>query len=153
MKFESKKIFKEISAGDIKYQNPKKIDKKCIDKKLRKIIRTINKSNWCYTLWSCQGHIYDNESFCVPYITFILKNKYIGNFFCLLQNTLLPYKNNKFPVLGNGNLLINKGYGNNVYTIYSVYWSEDYLKNNKCRKHMFLTLKQMSRKIKDIDGK
>lgn len=147
------KFIKDLSCGSVKYQNPKKLNKNHIDKKLRKSIHNINKSNWCYTIWSCQGHIHDDNSKSNPYITFIVKNEHIGVFFSYVQTTLMPYKNKKFPILGNGNLLINKGYGNNKYTTFSVYWSLDYLEEKTFRYHFLRSLNQVSRKIKSYDGK
>lgn len=147
-----KKTIKEISVGEVKYINPKKVKSENIDTKLKSAIININKSNWCYTLWSCQGHQYE-KSHSVPYITFLVKNKHIGIFFDLIQTTLMPYGNKSYPILGNGQLLIDKGYGNNTFTTFSVYWSEHYLKNKKFRKYMFRSLNYVSRKIRSFDGK
>ena len=64
----------------INYPDPRNVNPKDIDKKIRDGIVRINKSNWVWTVYSCSGHM---NKFSHPYIVFIVDNKYKG---LLLEN-------------------------------------------------------------------
>jgi len=44
---------------------------------IKETIKNINKSSWCWTLWSCEGHIHSESEKSLPYFVFIVKKKCI----------------------------------------------------------------------------
>ena len=148
-----KKFFNSISNGPIKYEFPENIDYLQIDKKLRKTIYNINKSNWCWTIWSCQGHIFDDRDDILPYISFIVDNRYVSLFLTEIIKTLPFYSIKDYPVASNAQLSIVKGYSDKNFTIFSVYWSSDFIDDNNKYKYLHISLKKISKNIRNFHAK
>ena len=61
--------FKEFLAK-IDYKDPSEYDFDSddkIDNNIKETIKNINKSSWCWTLWSCEGHIHSDSEKSLPY--------------------------------------------------------------------------------------
>lgn len=148
-----KKFINSISNGPVKYELPENINYSEIDKKLKKTIFNINKSNWCWTIWSCQGHIFDDSDSILPYISFIVDKRYINIFLTEIIKTIPPYKFKDYPVASNSQLSIVKGYSNKNFTIFSIYWSSDFIDDNSKYKYLHVSLKKISKNIRNFHAK
>lgn len=151
MKTSFNRFLRKISQGEIKYENPKKLDLKCIDKKIRKSIKLFNESTWCRTLWSCQGHIHDNNgSATLPYIVFVIDKKFENKFLSFIYLTLPIYKSKKFPVASSCELKISRGFEDKKYSIISIHWTESILYDIKLCNMFYKDLKYVAKKIKEF---
>ena len=77
----------------INFDDPSEYDfdtDKHIDGNIRETLKNINKSSWCWTLFSCEGHLCDNEAKTLPYFVFIVKKKYIHYLLGFIFDTLSP---------------------------------------------------------------
>lgn len=146
-------FIKKISKGPIKYSDPRKLDIKIIDRKIRKTIKYVNQSNWCWTIWSCQGHLHKDGSITLPYFSFIVKKKYVSKFFEILSDILPDYKSKKFPVVPNARIEVSKGYNNKKYCIVNVHFSEYFVKNRILHKNFHKQCIILSQVIRNFDGK
>ena len=84
----------------IKFEDPSEYDfdaDKTIDVNIKETIKNINKSSWCWTLYSCEGHNHDDKSQSLPYFVFIVKKKCIPVLLGLLFDTL-DQKINRFDL-------------------------------------------------------
>ena len=54
---------------------PRDLKKKHIDPKLRDICDRINKSDYCWTVFSCQGHFSGCQKGCLPYLVLLCVNE------------------------------------------------------------------------------
>lgn len=142
----NKKLDKFLNK--INYSNPSELNYKCIDKRIRKTILNFNKSKICRTLWSCQGHLYNDGSEALPYIIFIVKNNYIDYFLHNIFGTLPKYKSVEFPIAPSQNFQISKGYSDKNFTIICLHWSSNYLHSNGTMKELYRALFSISRKFK-----
>lgn len=147
------KFIQQISKGAVKYSDPRKLDIKIIDCKIRKTIKIINQSNWCWTIWSCQGHIHKDGAITLPYFTFIIKKKYSSKFFEILSDILPDYKCKKFPVVPNARIEISKGFSNKKYCIVNVHFSKYFVTNRVLHKNFCKQSLVLSREIRNFDGK
>jgi hypothetical protein len=146
----------KISKGSVKYSNPinltKKSINKLIDKKLRKTIYNINKSNWAWTIWSCQGHKYKNKECSLPYLIFIVRNEYISHLSELLLETVDTHNDKCFPVISSSYLQISKGYSDRNFTILSCYWSLNHIEEDDMMKRLHKKLAILSEKVRYLNG-
>ena len=86
MKTSFKDFLKKIDFND-----PSEYDfdaDNAIDVNIKETIKNINKSSWCWTLFSCEGHNHDDKSQSLPYFVFIVKKKCIPVLLGMLFNTL-----------------------------------------------------------------
>lgn len=143
------KFINEISQGSIKYQDPRNVKFKDIDPKLKKAIKYINSSNWCWTLWSCQGHFYDNGSISNPYVTFIVSNKKMDKFLELIFKTLPIYKSYKLPIASSYYFEVHLGHSNKYFSIVSIYWSSNFINSKKDNFNFYSDIKYFGKKIKE----
>lgn len=134
-----------ISKGAVKYTDPRKLKISVVDKKIRKSIKNINSSNKVWTLWSCQGH-HDKTETTLPYVTFVVDNLFVKDFFNLIFISLPKYKNKQFPVTPNHYLTVNRGFSNKYYTIISIHWSSSFVNKNK----FYSDLLTISKKIRNF---
>ena len=103
-------------------------DKK-IDIRLRKILANINKSSWCWTLFSCQGHKHKGGAKSLPYMVFIVKNRCKYKLLELLHDTLSNDVSINFPLIGES-LEVSSGYCDENFSLITVWWSAQFLQNN-----------------------
>jgi hypothetical protein len=54
---------------------PRDLKKKDIDKKMRPICDRINSSDYCWTVFSCQGHFSGSQKGCLPYLVLLCVNE------------------------------------------------------------------------------
>lgn len=144
------KFLKKISEGAVKYEDPRYVKLCEIDPKIRKVIKSINRSNWCWTVWSCQGHIYENGSITQPYLTFILKNNKVDKFLNLIYQTLPIYKSREFPVASIYNLQIHRGYNDKFFSMISIYWSSSFITSHEDNFNFYSDLKYLGKQIRHI---
>jgi hypothetical protein len=149
---------------EINYQDPRTINFEEIplDEKIKDFVITINKTNWIYTLFSCQGHNEENNSHTLPYFVFIVDNNRIQEFLKHIYSTVPTYyKNNlnlpgiannsimltdtmtKFPLAGGYEFKINPTYQNQHYTIISVYWDTKCIDNEEFYNNLNLMAKSI----------
>ena len=98
-----------------------------IDNKLRKVLAKINSSNWCWTLFSCQGHKHKDKSMSLPYFVFIVKNEKKSELLLLLLNTLNNEINSNLPIYNPFSMEFSTGLQDDRFTIISVHWNMAYL--------------------------
>lgn len=133
--------FKEF-LKDTGYSDPSSYDFEndpTIDKKILETLKNINKSSWCWTVFSCEGHLYESGDHSLPYFVFIVKKKYIPVLLGFLFETLSPEINKKsnFPLLNTDPLSLSWGYTNDKYAIVNVHWpSTNYLEVKEHKKLM-----------------
>lgn len=154
--------------NQINYQDPRKtnFDEISLDDKIKNFVIKINKSNWIYTLFSCQGHNEENNSQTLPYFVFIVENNRIQEFLKHIYNTVPSYHKNflnlpeiasnsimltqtmtKFPLAGGYEFRINPTYKNDYYTIISIYWDSNCIDNQE----FYDNLNKMADDIKPIN--
>jgi hypothetical protein len=133
-----------------------------LDEQIKEFVINVNKSNWIFTLFSCQGHNEENNSQTLPYFVFIVENNRIQEFLKHIYNTVPTYNkqhinlpgiaNNsimltdtptKFPLAGGHEFKINPTYSDEHYTIISVYWDTKCIDN----KEFYDKLKQTAEEI------
>ena len=115
----------------IKYSDPRCVNfnEKSIDSKLRKLLSKINQSNWCWTLYSCQGHTHKDKSYSLPYFIFIVKNENKSKLIDLIVETVKDdFSSLKFPLYNPHSLEISYGYHDENFSIISVHWSISHLR-------------------------
>lgn len=127
--------FKEFLAA-IDYIDPSEYDfdnDSNIDKNILEAIKNINKSSWCWTLWSCEGHIHSKNDKSLPYFVFIVKKKHRGYLLQLLFDTLNPKINEKtaLPLCNTSSLSVSWGYTDDKYAILNVHWLDNFLESDK----------------------
>lgn len=143
-----KSFLKKISTGAVKYQDPRTIKPSIVDKEVRKAVITINKSSWCWTLWSCQGHIYSDECTNLPYLTFVVKKKYKEELLGLLFSTLPPYKDKEFPIVPNVDIKFDYAFFDKKYCVMSVVWAEKFLYDDYLINFLYNRLEKVAKIIK-----
>ena len=144
------KFCNEIDYNDPRNTNLEEIE---LDTNIKEFVININKSNWIYTLFSCQGHKEEKNSHTLPYFVFIVENNRINEFLQHIYNTTPTYKvttynlpeiasnniflsetnNNKilYPLAGKYEFKINPAYSNQHYTVISVYWDTNCIDNQE----------------------
>lgn len=93
-----------------------------LDPKIKDFVININKSNWIYTLFSCQGHNEENN-ITKPYFVFIVDNDRIKEFLFMIYETLPPSTYNpNMPFAGDFEFQISKQCNDNYYSMVAVHW-------------------------------
>ena len=119
------------------------------DVNIKETIKNINKSSWCWTLFSCEGHNHDDNSQSLPYFVFIVKKKCISVLLGMLFNTLDPKvdKITKLPLCNTNGLNISWGFTDEKYAIISVHWAHNFLEDETQHKKLLDDFYNMSFKI------
>jgi hypothetical protein len=154
-------FLKQIDATDPRTTNFEEIE---LDEQIKEFVINVNKSNWIYTLYSCQGHYHENNSHTLPYFVFIVENNRIKDFLLHIYNTVPTYNHNniklpgiaenailltenneiiKLPLIGGHDCKINPTYSNEHYSTISIYWDEKCIDNEE----FYDKLKQMAKQI------
>ena len=154
-------FLKEINFEDPRKTNFEEIE---LDDKIKEFVITINKSNWIYTLFSCQGHHHENKSETLPYFVFIVDNNRIQDFLKHIYSTVPTYNKNylnlpgiannsimltetltKFPLVGGYEFKINPTYSNEFYSIISVYWDTKCIDNDEFYQNLIQMAKELTK--------
>jgi hypothetical protein len=100
-----------------------------IDKNIRETLKNINKSSWCWTLFSCEGHLFKNEAKTLPYFVFIVKKKYIHYLLGFIFDTLDPKIDEKtqFPLINSNDVIVSCGFTDDKFAIVNAHWSSNFL--------------------------
>lgn len=95
-----------------------------VDSNIRETLKNINKSSWCWTLYSCEGHRHANEVKTLPYFVFIVKKKHVSFLFNLLMETLNPSVNSQtqYPLINSQELCLSWGFVDESYAIINAHW-------------------------------
>jgi hypothetical protein len=139
---------------EIRFNDPSQYDfdnDLTIDKNIKETLKNINKSSWCWTLFSCEGHTYEEDKHSLPYFVFIVKKKHRAYLLQLLFDTLDPNISDitDFPLLNTEPLSLSWGYTNDKYAIVNVHYpSTNYLEEEQHNKLM-KSFYDMSFKILD----
>ena len=120
-----------------------------IDSNIKETLKNINKSSWCWTLFSCEGHNHDDNSQSLPYFVFIVKKKCIPVLLGILFNTLGPKINQitNVPLCNTDGLNVSWGFTDDKYAIVSAHWAHNYLEEEDIHKKLLSDLYDMSFKI------
>lgn len=120
-----------------------------IDINIKETIKNINKSSWCWTLYSCEGHNHDDKSQSLPYFVFIVKKKCIPVLLGMLFNTLDPKIDviTPLPLCNSNSLSISWGFTDDKYAIISVHWAYHFLEEKDQHKKLLSDIYDMSFKI------
>jgi hypothetical protein len=112
------------------YDDPRNFNfsHKTIDIKLRNLLTKINKSDWCWTLYSCQGHKYKDGAKTLPYFVFIVRNEKKNMFLDLLLKTIDNDVDPVFPVHNPYSFEMSSGFSDENFSIITVWWSMAFLK-------------------------
>jgi len=146
-----KSSFKDF-LHKIDFNDPSEYDfdaDEAIDVNIKETIKNINKSSWCWTLFSCEGHNHDDNSQSLPYFVFIVKKKCISVLLGMLFNTLDPKvdKITKLPLCNTNGLNISWGFTDEKYAIISVHWAHNFLEDETLHKKLLDDFYNMSFKI------
>lgn len=136
----------------IDFQDPSKHDfdaDEAIDVNIKETIKNINKSSWCWTLFSCEGHNHDDNSQSLPYFVFIVKKRCISVLLELLFDTLDPKINHitDLPLCNTNSISLSWGFTDDKYTIISVHWAHNFLEDESDHKKLLADFYNMSFKI------
>ena len=143
--------FKEF-LEKIKFSDPSEYDfdsDEFIDANIKETLKNINKSSWCWTLFSCEGHNHDDKSQSLPYFVFIVKKKCISVLLGILFNSLDPRVNETtlLPLCNSNSLNISWGFTDDKYAIINVHWAHHFLEDEKQHKKLLSDFYDMSFKI------
>ena len=147
MKTSFKDFLKKIDFND-----PSEYDfdaDNAIDVNIKETIKNINKSSWCWTLFSCEGHNHDDNSQSLPYFVFIVKKKCIPVLLGMLFNTLDAKVDviTSLPLCNTNGINISWGFTDDKYAIISVHWAHNFLENEEHHKKLLADFYDMSFKI------
>jgi hypothetical protein len=147
MKTSFKEFLKKIDFND-----PSEYDfdaDEAIDVNIKETIKNINKSSWCWTLFSCEGHNHDDNSQSLPYFVFIVKKKCIPILLEMLFNTLDPKINHisELPLCNTNGINVSWGFTDDKYAIISVHWAHNFLEDPEQHKKLLADFYDMSFKI------
>ena len=147
MKTSFKDFLKKIDFDD-----PSEYDfdaDKAIDANIKETIKNINKSSWCWTLFSCEGHNHDDNSQSLPYFVFIVKKKCIPVLLGMLFNTLDAKVDviTSLPLCNTNGINISWGFTDDKYAIISVHWAHNFLEDEEHHKKLLADFYDMSFKI------
>jgi len=147
MKTSFKEFLKKIDFND-----PSEYDfdaDEAIDVNIKETIKNINKSSWCWTLFSCEGHNHDDNSQSLPYFVFIVKKKCIPILLEMLFNTLDPKINHisELPLCNTNGINVSWGFTDDKYAIISVHWAHNFLEDEEHHKKLLADFYDMSFKI------
>ncbi len=146
-----KTSFKEF-LNKINFNDPSEYDfdaDEAIDVNIKETIKNINKSSWCWTLFSCEGHNHDDNSQSLPYFVFIVKKKCIPILLEMLFNTLDPKINHisELPLCNTNGINVSWGFTDDKYAIISVHWAHNFLEDEEHHKKLLADFYDMSFKI------
>ena len=147
MKTSFKDFLKKIDFND-----PSEYDfdaDNAIDVNIKETIKNINKSSWCWTLFSCEGHNHDDNSQSLPYFVFIVKKKCIPVLLGMLFNTLDAKVDviTSLPLCNTNGINISWGFTDDKYAIISVHWAHNFLEDEEHHKKLLADFYDMSFKI------
>ena len=116
----------------IKFEDPSEYDfdaDKKIDQNIKETLKNINKSSWCWTLYSCEGHVQENVCSSLPYFVFVVKKKHISVLLGLIFNTLSPEidKPSDLPLLNSKDIILSWGFTDDKYAVITAHWSSNFL--------------------------
>jgi hypothetical protein len=136
----------------IKFDDPSEYDfdaDNTIDANIKETLKNINKSSWCWTLFSCEGHNHEDKSQSLPYFVFIVKKKYIPVLMNYLFQTLNPEINNitPLPLCNTNSINISWGFTDDKYAIINVHWAYNFLEDENHHKKLLSDFYDMSFKI------
>ncbi len=136
----------------IKFNDPSEYDfdsDETIDANIKETLKNINKSSWCWTLFSCEGHNHDDKSQSLPYFVFIVKKKYISVFLGMLFNTLDPRVDeiSLLPLCNTNSITISWGFTDDKYAIINAHWAHHFLEDDEQHKKLLADFYDMSFKI------
>jgi hypothetical protein len=120
----------------ISFEDPRLFDfsEKTIDIKLRKVLSKINQSDWCWTLFSCQGHTHKDKSYSLPYFVFVVRNEDKSKLIYLLLETIKDnFISLKLPIYSPDSINISCGYHDQNFTIISAHWSLSHFGRGKLK--------------------
>ena len=126
-----KQSFEEFLAK-IDFKDPSQYDFDSddqIDSNIKETLKNINKSSWCWTMFSCEGHVVKDQAKTLPYFIFIVKKKYIPVLLGFIFDTLNPQidGDKSFPLINSQDVIISWGYTDEKYAIVSAHWSSSFL--------------------------
>jgi hypothetical protein len=136
----------------IKFDDPSEYDfdaDSSIDFNIKETIKNINKSSWCWTLFSCEGHNHDDNSQSLPYFVFIVKKKCIPVLLGMLFDTLDPKidKITPLPLCNTNGINVSWGFTDDKYAVISVHWAHNFLEDENHHKKLLSDFYDMSFKI------
>ena len=136
----------------IKFDDPSEYDfdaDSSIDFNIKETIKNINKSSWCWTLFSCEGHNHDDNSQSLPYFVFIVKKKCIPVLLGMLFDTLDPKidKITPLPLCNTNGINVSWGFTDDKYAVISVHWAHNFLEDDNQHKKLLSDFYDMSFKI------
>jgi hypothetical protein len=136
----------------IKFDDPSEYDfdaDNSIDPSIKETIKNINKSSWCWTLFSCEGHNHDDNSQSLPYFVFIVKKKCIPVLLGMLFDTLGPKIDEitSLPLCNTNGISVSWGFTDDKYAIISVHWAHNFLEDEEHHKKLLADFYDMSFKI------
>ena len=136
----------------IKFDDPSEYDfdaDSSIDSNIKETIKHINKSSWCWTLFSCEGHNHDDNSQSLPYFVFIVKKKCIPVLLGMLFDTLDPKidKITPLPLCNTNGINVSWGFTDDKYAVISVHWAHNFLEDENQHKKLLSDFYDMSFKI------
>ena len=147
MKTSFKDFLKKIDFND-----PSEYDfdaDNAIDVNIKETIKNINKSSWCWTLFSCEGHNHDDKSQSLPYFVFIVKKKCIPGLLGMLFNTLDAKVDEitELPLCNTNGINVSWGFTDDKYAIISAHWAHNFLEEESHHKKLLSDFYEMSFKI------
>ena len=145
--------FKDF-LNKINFSDPSEYDfdqDETIDANIKETLKNINKSSWCWTLFSCEGHNHTDNSQSLPYFVFIVKKKCIPVLLNFLFDTLNPKVDEitKLPLCNTNGLNISWGFTDDKYAIICTHWAHNFLEDETDHKKLLNDLYDMSFKILD----
>ena len=143
--------FKEF-LSKIGFDDPSKYDfdsDTTIDENIKETLKNINKSSWCWTLFSCEGHNHEDKSKSLPYFVFIVKKKCIPVLLGMLFNTLGAKIDHitQFPLCNTNSINVSWGFTDDKYAIVSAHWWDNFLEDETQHKKLLADFYDMSFKI------
>lgn len=136
----------------INFKDPSEYDfdaDDAIDVNIKETIKNINKSSWCWTLFSCEGHNHDDNSQSLPYFVFIVKKKYIPVLLGMLLDTLDAKVDEitPLPLCNTNGINVSWGFTDDKYAIINVHWAHNFLEDEVQHKKLLSDFYDMSFKI------
>ena len=136
----------------INFKDPSEYDfdaDDAIDVNIKETIKNINKSSWCWTLFSCEGHNHDDKSQSLPYFVFIVKKKYIPVLLGMLLDTLDAKVDEitPLPLCNTNGINVSWGFTDDKYAIINVHWAHNFLEDEVQHKKLLSDFYDMSFKI------
>ena len=129
MKVSLDSFLEKINSNQFRYDDPRvyNFSQKTIDIKLRNLLTKINKSDWCWTLFSCQGHKHKDGSQSLPYFVFVVRNEKKNMFLDLLLKTIDNNADPVYPVYSPYSFEMSSGFSDENFSIINVWWSMSFL--------------------------